>query len=84
MKKWNMLIDKLNKDGKDNIKKLEKALKDATDAIETGSEYYNSFRDAVDNVTDTINEVMGTTMIDYDIQSIAETKIINVFEHKEK
>jgi len=39
---------------------LEKALKDATDAIETGSEYYNSFRDAVDNVTDTINEVMGT------------------------
>lgn len=39
---------------------LEKALKDATDAIETASEYYNSFRDAVDNVTDTINEVIGT------------------------
>lgn len=39
---------------------LEKALKDATELLETSAEYYNSFRDAVDNVSDTINDVLGT------------------------
>ena len=38
----------------------------------------------LDEAKKNINEVMGTTMIDYDIQSIAETKIIDVFEHGEK
>ena len=37
----------------------------------------------LDEAKKNINEVMGTTMIDYDIQSIAETKIIDVFEHGE-
>ena len=39
---------------------------------------------SLDEAKKNINEVMGTTMIDYDIQSIAETKIIDVFEHGEK
>ena len=39
---------------------------------------------SLDEAKKNINEVMGTTMVDYDIQSIAETKIIDVFEHKEK
>ena len=38
---------------------------------------------SLDEAKKNINEVMGTTMIDYDIQSIAETKIIDVFEHGE-
>lgn len=38
----------------------------------------------LDEAKKNINEVMGTTMIDYDIQSIAETKIIDVFEHINK
>ena len=29
-----------------------------------------------------VDEVMGKTMIDYDIVSIADTKIMDVFEHK--
>lgn len=37
---------------------------------------------SLDEAKKNINEVMGTTMIDYDIQSIAETKIIDVFEHE--
>lgn len=39
---------------------------------------------SLDEAKKNINEVMGTTMVDYDIQSIAETKIVDVFEHKEK
>lgn len=39
---------------------------------------------SLDEAKKNINEVMGGTMIDYDIQSIAETKIIDVFEHGEK
>lgn len=39
---------------------------------------------SLDEAKKNINEVMGKTMIDYDIQSIAETKIIDVFEHGEK
>ena len=31
-----------------------------------------------------IDEVMGGTMIDYDIVSIAETQIMDVFEHGAK
>ena len=38
----------------------------------------------LDEAKKNINEIMGKTMIDYDIQSIAETKIIDVFEHGEK
>ena len=38
---------------------------------------------SLDEAKKNINEVMGKTMIDYDIQSIAETKIIDVFEHGE-
>lgn len=38
---------------------------------------------SLDEAKKNINEVMGTTMIDYDIHSIAETKIIDVFEHGE-
>ena len=38
---------------------------------------------SLDEAKKNINEVMGTTMIDYDIQSIAETKIIDVCEHGE-
>ena len=37
---------------------------------------------SLDEAKKNINEVMGTTMIDYDIQSIAETKIMDVFEHE--
>jgi len=37
-----------------------------------------SFNEAVKN----INEVMGSTMIDYVIVSITETAIMDVFEHK--
>ena len=39
---------------------------------------------SLDEAKKSINEVMGKTMFDYDIQSIAETKIIDVFEHGEK
>ncbi len=39
---------------------------------------------SLDEAKKNINEIMGKTMIDYDIQSIAETKIIDVFEHGEK
>ena len=39
---------------------------------------------SLDEAKKNINEVMSGTMIDYDIQSIAETKIIDVFEHGEK
>lgn len=38
------------------------------------------FNIAVDNV----NEVMGGTMVDYDISSIAETAILDVFQYAEK
>ncbi len=37
----------------------------------------------LDEAKKNINEVKGTTMKDYDIRSIAETKIIDVFEHGE-
>ncbi len=37
---------------------------------------------SLDEAKKNINEVMGKTMIDHDIKSIAETKIIDVFEHK--
>ena len=39
-----------------------------------------SFNGAVNN----IDEVMGTTMIDYEIVSVAETSIMDVFEHTAK
>ena len=39
-----------------------------------------SFMQAVKN----IEEVMGTTMIDYVISSVAETAIMDVFEHNAK
>lgn len=38
--------------------------------------------DSLDGAKKNITEVMGSTMIDYVIQSIAETKIMDVFEHK--
>ena len=38
---------------------------------------------SLDEAKKNINEVMGKTMFDYDIQSIAETKIMDVFEHGE-
>lgn len=37
----------------------------------------------LDDAKKNINEVMGDTMIDYIIQSISETKIMDVFEKKE-
>ena len=37
----------------------------------------------LDEAKKNIIEVMDGTMVDYDIQSIAETKIIDVFEHGE-
>ena len=38
----------------------------------------------LDEAKKNILEVMDGTMVDYDIQSIAETKIMDVFEYKEK
>lgn len=38
--------------------------------------------ESLDGAKKSINEVMDGTMIDYVIQSIAETKIMDVFEHK--
>ena len=38
----------------------------------------------LDEAKKNIIEVMDGTMVDYDIQSIAETKIMDVFEYKEK
>ena len=29
-----------------------------------------------------VDEVMGKTMIDYELKSLSETKILDVFEHK--
>ena len=40
--------------------------------------------ESLDEAKININEVMGKTMYDYVIQSIAETKIMDVFEYKEK
>jgi len=40
----------------------------------------SSLKSALQNV----EEVMGSTMIDYDIVSIADTAIMDVFEHKNK
>ena len=39
--------------------------------------------ESLDGAKKSINEVMGGTMFNYVIQSIAETKIIDVFEHGE-
>jgi len=40
----------------------------------------SSLKSALQNV----EEVMGSTMVDYDIVSIADTAIMDVFEHKNK
>ena len=40
--------------------------------------------DSLDGAKKNIMEVMDGTMIDYVIQSIAETKIMDVFEHTPK
>ena len=55
-----------------------------TDKEKRSNVYYlvqaGSFMQAVKN----IEEVMGTTMIDYVISSVAETAIMDVFEHNAK
>lgn len=46
--------------------------------------YYNYLVQAksIDRAKRYVGEVMGRTMIDYEVKSLAETKIIDVFEHK--
>ena len=57
-------------------------LDEKTDKEKRSNVYYlvqaGSFMQAVKN----IEEVMGTTMIDYVISSVTETAIMDVFEHK--
>lgn len=59
-------------------------LDEKTDKEKRSNVYYlvqaGSFMQAVKN----IEEVMGTTMIDYVIANVAETLIMDVFEHKAK
>jgi hypothetical protein len=46
--------------------------------------YYLVQAGTVQRAVKAIDEVMGKTMIDYNISSIAETSIVDVFEHKLK
>ena len=39
---------------------------------------------STDTAQKAINDIMGKTMIDYEVASISETKILDVFEHHEK
>lgn len=39
---------------------------------------------STDTAQKAINDVMGEAMIDYEVASISETKILDVFEHHEK
>ena len=59
-------------------------LDEKTDKEKRSNVYYlvqaGNFMQAVKN----IEEVMGTTMIDYVISSVAETAIMDVFEHNAK
>lgn len=59
-------------------------LDEKTDKEKRSNVYYlvqaGSFLQAVKN----IEEVMGTTMLDYVISSVAETAIMDVFEHNAK
>lgn len=60
------------------------SLDEKTDKEKRSNVYYlvqaGSFMQAVKN----IEEVMGTTMIDYVISSVTETAIMDVFEHNAK
>lgn len=44
--------------------------------------YYLVQAKSIERARRYIDEVMGKTMIDYEVKSLSETKIMDVFEHK--